>query len=422
MRFAERKERRSASSTRGTSPRGGVRGHARGRGEPAVDRAGARTGRLLPGRRWRSRRRLVRGGAAARRAAGRRIGRGSGAAERGARRPRRPARARAREAAPPPHDPFAAPPKQSRCPRGLDGGGGSAGAGARGALGHRQGRGRRRRVRGRPVRRTPSRAGSAPTSPRSAAGTLRGDASGFSAPADAIVVLHLEGGRDFPHRLGTVAPSVFGVPLGALSRASFPPDVPTRGCDRGPPVQRRRDPSGPVRDRARDEPGSLALAAAAALDAETSRKRRPTFNVPAADAAHAPLTPSRRSRAAAATEPGARPRWTRRWRPGRPPPSRRRRRRAGGGRGRSPRRAGARPLAGSRGDLVRANLHTPERAACEHVVALLRAMLEARRGERAAHARAVRGGVVPGGRDAATRMGRVAPRRAATRRRVPGWV
>ena len=67
------------------------------------------------------------------------------------------------------------------------------------------------------------------------------------------------------------------------------------------------------------------------------------------------------------------------------------------------------PSRAAAGDLVRANLHAPERAACEHVVALLRAMLEARRGERAAHVLAQFAEVwFPESSDAATRMGRVA--------------
>ena len=271
-----------------------------------------------------------------------------------------------------------------------------------------------------PSERTPSRAGSgadltALGGGDAHAGTLR-DAPAH--PLDAIVVLHLEGGRDFFLTVsGTLAPSVFGVPLGALSRASFPPDVPE-------PVGAIVDhlfsvgvthPSLFATDRA-DEPGSLAGLAAtrAALDAGNLAKTASDLsNVPAADAAHALLTLfaalpapllATEPRCAAAVDAAMAP-WAAAAVAAASTP------RPGGG-AVDARRAGDQGAAPSRaaaGDLVRANLHAPERAACEHVVALLRAMLEARRGERAAHVLAQFAEVwFPESSDAATRMGRVA--------------
>ena len=64
-----------------------------------------------------------------------------------------------------------------------------------------------------------------------AAGAVAGVANslgrGHPRPVDAILVLHLEGGRDFFLTVGgTLAPTVFGRALGSLPSASFPPGVP----------------------------------------------------------------------------------------------------------------------------------------------------------------------------------------------------
>jgi len=383
-------------------------------------------GRLLPGEEVEIEAEgLVRGGGAAGPAAlagAKNTSQGSGAAE--AERAATAATGRARapaEAAPPPHDPFAAPPKQEPVPPA-----GSMAEAARLAQARAVRSGIAKAADGggvsvvAPSERTPSRAGSgadltALGGGDAHAGTLR-DAPAH--PLDAIVVLHLEGGRDFFLTVsGTLAPSVFGVPLGALSRASFPPDVPE-------PVGAIVDhlfsvgvthPSLFATDRA-DEPGSLAGLAAtrAALDAGNLAKTASDLsNVPAADAAHALLTLfaalpapllATEPRCAAAVDAAMAP-WAAAAVAAASTP------RPGGGpwtlaapetRARLPSRAAA-------GDLVRANLHAPERAACEHVVALLRAMLEARRGERAAHVLAQFAEVwFPESSDAATRMGRVA--------------
>lgn len=64
----------------------------------------------------------------------------------------------------------------------------------------------------------------APVSPPTAPSSL---AEIPSHPLDAIIVLHLDQGRDFFLTVtGTYIPSVFGQPLASLPPAAFPPDVP----------------------------------------------------------------------------------------------------------------------------------------------------------------------------------------------------
>ena len=59
------------------------------------------------------------------------------------------------------------------------------------------------------------------------AGVANSLGRGHPRPVDAILVLHLEGGRDFFLTVGgTLAPTVFGRALGSLPSASFPPGVP----------------------------------------------------------------------------------------------------------------------------------------------------------------------------------------------------
>jgi phosphatidylinositol-bisphosphatase len=399
-------------------------------------------GRLLPGEEVEIEAEgLVRGGGAAGPAAlagAKNTSQGSGAAE--AERAATAATGRARapaEAAPPPHDPFAAPPKQEPVPPA-----GSMAEAARLAQARAVRSGIAKAADGggvsvvAPSERTPSRAGSgadltALGGGDAHAGTLR-DAPAH--PLDAIVVLHLEGGRDFFLTVsGTLAPSVFGVPLGALSRASFPPDVPE-------PVGAIVDhlfsvgvthPSLFATDRA-DEPGSLAGLAAtrAALDAGNLAKTASDLsNVPAADAAHALLTLfaalpapllATEPRCAAAVDAAMAP-----WAAGR---------RRGGVDAEARRGAvdacragdqGAAPLAGSRGG---PRAREPARAGTRRVRTRRRAVTRDARGaaRRASRARprAVRGGVVPGelGRGDADGAGRV-PRRAVRRAAgVPGWV
>jgi phosphatidylinositol-bisphosphatase len=64
---------------------------------------------------------------------------------------------------------------------------------------------------------------------RASASVSNGGAMGI--PVDAILVLHLDRGRDFFLTVaGRVAPTVFGKPLHLLPLAAFPPDVPRPVC------------------------------------------------------------------------------------------------------------------------------------------------------------------------------------------------